>query len=92
MGLPVSGRGEVKNSESDETSALIASSCQKTSGFTQDDLSESGKWIYDMLHKKGGAAGRSPEGSVEDGRGIYRKCSRCIKLTAGVIDQKKKVL
>lgn len=49
-----------------ETSALIASSCQKTSGFTQDDLSESGKWIYDMLHKKGGVTGISPEGSTED--------------------------
>ena len=36
-----------------ETSALIASSCQKTSGFTREDLSESGKWIYDMLHANG---------------------------------------
>lgn len=34
----------------DETSALIASSCQKTSDFTREDLSESGKWIMDMLH------------------------------------------
>ena len=34
----------------EETSALIASSCRKTSGFTREDLSESGKWIYDMLH------------------------------------------
>ena len=32
---------------------MIASSCQKTSGFTREDLSESGKWIYDMLHAKG---------------------------------------
>ena len=37
----------------EETSALIASSCQKTSGFTREDLSESGKWIYDMLHAGG---------------------------------------
>lgn len=37
----------------EETSALIASSCRKTSGFTREDLSESGKWIYDMLHAKG---------------------------------------
>lgn len=34
----------------EETSALIASSCRKTSDFTREDLSESGKWIYDMLH------------------------------------------
>lgn len=37
----------------EETSALIASSCRKTSDFTREDLSESGKWIYDMLHAKG---------------------------------------
>lgn len=37
----------------EETSALIASSSRKTSGFTREDLSESGKWIYDMLHAKG---------------------------------------
>lgn len=36
-------------SNKNETSALIASSCQKTSGFAQEDLSESGKWIYHML-------------------------------------------
>ena len=42
----------------DETSALISSDCRKTSGFTKDDLSESGKWIYDMLHadRKAGAS------------------------------------
>lgn len=37
----------------EETSALIVSSCRKTSDFTREDLSESGKWIYDMLHAKG---------------------------------------
>lgn len=58
-----------------ETSALIASSCQKTSGFTQDDLSESGKWIYDMLHKKGGAAGISPEGLQTDGNSVIQNIS-----------------
>lgn len=36
----------------DETAALIRSSCQKTSGFTEEDLSESGRWIYDMLHER----------------------------------------
>lgn len=36
-----------------ETSALIASDCQKTSGFTTSELSESGNWIYQMLHAKG---------------------------------------
>ena len=35
-----------------ETSALIASNCQKTSGFAEEDLSESGKWIYTLLHEE----------------------------------------
>lgn len=36
-----------------ETSALIASNCQKTSSFAEEDLSESGKWIYALLHEEG---------------------------------------
>lgn len=44
-------------SNKNETSALIASSCQKTSGFAQEDLSESGKWIYDMLRANSDADG-----------------------------------
>lgn len=35
-----------------ETSALIASNCQKTSSFAEEDLSESGKWIYTLLHEE----------------------------------------
>lgn len=35
-----------------ETSALIASNCQKTSSFAEEDLSESGKWIYALLHEE----------------------------------------
>ncbi|MCC8142066.1 MAG: hypothetical protein LIO56_05995 [Lachnospiraceae bacterium] len=33
----------------DESSSIFASDVNKTSGFTYDDLSESGKWVYDML-------------------------------------------
>lgn len=43
-------------SNKDETSALLQSICGKTSGFTQDDLSESGKWLYRMLQNAGGAS------------------------------------
>ena len=32
-----------------ETSAIFKTSCNKTSGWTEDDLSESGKWMYEML-------------------------------------------
>ena len=34
-----------------ETSAIFNSSCNKTSGWTYEDLSQSGKWQYDMLQK-----------------------------------------
>lgn len=33
----------------DETSALLRPDCTKTSGFTVDDLSVTGTWIYDVL-------------------------------------------
>lgn len=32
-----------------ETSAIINSGCSKVSGFTENDLSASGKWIHNML-------------------------------------------
>lgn len=37
-------------SNKDETSALFKSSCTKTSGFTKEDLSEEGVWVWDLLH------------------------------------------
>lgn len=36
-------------SNKNETSAIISSNCSKTSGFTDSDLSASGKWLYHML-------------------------------------------
>jgi endoglucanase len=41
-------------SNKSETSALIKSSCKKTSGFSRSNLSSSGKWLYDLLRKKSG--------------------------------------
>lgn len=40
-------------SNKEETSAILQSICSKTSGFTQDDLSASGKWLYRMLTEAG---------------------------------------
>ncbi len=40
-------------SNKSETSAVIKSSCSKTSGFTLEDLSDSGKWLYNMLGARG---------------------------------------
>ncbi|MGN1148250.1 MAG: cellulase family glycosylhydrolase, partial [Lachnospiraceae bacterium] len=36
-------------SNKNETSAILSSGCGKTSGFTESDLSASGKWLYQML-------------------------------------------
>lgn len=40
-------------SNKDEASALFKTSCTKTSGFTKDDLSEEGVWVWDLLYGKG---------------------------------------
>lgn len=34
-----------------ETSAIFKPECTKTSGFSAEDLSENGTWIYEMLHR-----------------------------------------
>ena len=47
-------------SNKDETSAIIESSCTKTSGLDADDLSESGLWVHDTL------SGEDWAGSAED--------------------------
>lgn len=38
-------------SNKEETSAIFKPDCQKINGFTTDDLTENGRWIYDMLKK-----------------------------------------
>ncbi len=38
-------------SNKDETSSLIASSCNKTSGWSDDELSETGRWFKDIMNK-----------------------------------------
>ncbi len=38
-------------SNKDEASALIKSSCTKTSDWKRSELSDTGKWIYDMMRK-----------------------------------------
>lgn len=44
-----------------ETSALIKSSCSKTSGFAWDDLSDTGKWLFEVLTGESGFTGEAPE-------------------------------
>ena len=38
-------------SNKNETSALISSSCSRTRGLSRDDLSSTGKWLYNVLTK-----------------------------------------
>lgn len=52
-----------------ESSSMIASSCNKTNGFTASDLSEGGKWFVDMLQKAGVGIGSALSGTTEAGQG-----------------------
>lgn len=54
-------------SNKSETSALLKSSCNKLSGFTAEDLSNSGKWLYSILTGENpGQAGASQTGDSTD--------------------------
>ncbi len=63
-------------SNKSETSAVIKSSCSKTSGFTLEDLSDSGKWLYNMLgaqgslgaEASGSGTGQEPAGDSAGGQ------------------------
>ncbi len=48
-------------SNKNETSAIFKSSCNKSSGFTWEDLSDSGKWLYTMLTGGSGFTGTVPD-------------------------------
>lgn len=50
-------------SNKSETSAIIKSSCNKLNGFTAEDLSESGRWLYNIL------TGNSPDQMEASGSG-----------------------
>lgn len=58
-----------------ESAALIKSSCSKTSQFGDDDLSESGKWLYQTLTNKAtvgnsnDVSSRKPESGNSSGNG-----------------------
>ncbi|MCD7761956.1 MAG: cellulase family glycosylhydrolase [Lachnospiraceae bacterium] len=53
-------------SHRDESSAILKSGCTKTSGFTADDLNDSGKWLYEMLTGES-MDGTSLYGSTDSG-------------------------
>lgn len=39
-------------SNKNETSSIFADGCSKTSGFSEEDLSQNGKWVYKLLSGK----------------------------------------
>lgn len=45
-------------SNKNETSAILNSSCTKSSGFEKEDLSAAGKWLYEMLTGKNAGSGQ----------------------------------
>ena len=53
-------------SNKNETSALIKSSCRKTSGFKAEDMSEEGTWLLDVLSKVPGAIGSINDTKTDD--------------------------
>ena len=67
-------------SNKDESSAMLLSSCGKVSGFTQEDLSEAGKWLYQMLAERQGGEKESqtanePAGQGEAAQGLEESAS-----------------
>lgn len=53
-------------SNKNETSAIINSNCSKLSGFTDNDLSTSGKWLYRMLTGDAQMGSLGQRGSGQD--------------------------
>lgn len=70
-------------SNKEETSALLKSSCGKTSGFEEGDLSDSGKWLYHMLTGERGQASSNEKKAVE---GDLSQSESEDVLTDGVIE------
>lgn len=66
-------------SNKNETSALISSSCSKTSGLSAEDLSDTGKWLYGILgggRSRDGLQGNPPDGEGGDSKEDSRDSSR----------------
>ncbi len=67
-------------SNKNETSSIFSDGCSKTSGFTQEDLSQNGKWIYKLLSGKDKFAA-ADSGQKED---TGKESSGDLKYTATV--------
>ena len=56
-------------SNKEETSAVFRSSVDKVSGFTEEDLSDSGRWLYGMLTEGKSADGKASSAGDESAGG-----------------------
>lgn len=59
-------------SNKNETSSIFADGCSKTSGFSEEDLSQNGKWVYKLLSGKekfAAADSKEKEDAAKDSSG-----------------------
>ena len=60
-------------SNKDENSAILKSDCTKISDLTEEDLSESGRWLYRMLTESEGNAVQADDGDEKKSAGITQE-------------------
>lgn len=60
-------------SNKDESSAILKSDCTKISDLTEEDLSESGRWLYRMLTESEGNAVQADDGDEKKSAGITQE-------------------
>lgn len=68
-----------------ESSALINSSCQKTSGFSYSDLTGSGKWYYNILTGKTSLEGVNSDVTTTGGNNYVPPSTTAVSTTKAVI-------
>lgn len=76
-------------SNKNESSAIISPACQKDASFTQDDLTNSGKWLYGMLTGNGAVnAGSAENGNTDNAAGADNAEHGSADRAAGASDAK----
>lgn len=76
-------------SNKNETSAILANGCSKTSGFTGDDLSAAGKWLYQMLTGKSVGSLAPPQAGSDSGSADFTGSSPAngtVSFTASLVN------
>lgn len=71
-------------SNKNEASALFKSTCEKTSGFTADDLSEEGTWLWNVLHSEGDSAASTTSAAAGTANAAARSTASANDSSAAV--------